>query len=367
MNQTTSAQRNGAVEFRDVSKRYDDNFVIDHVSLEIHAGEFVSLLGASGSGKTTLLMMLAGFTEPSSGQILIDGERTDHIPANKRNQGVVFQSYALFPHMTVRDNLAFPLKSRGIPSARANDMIATALERVRMTGFENRLPAQLSGGQQQRIALARAIVFDPQLILMDESLSALDRKLRQEMQVEIKDLHRALGKTIIYVTHDQQEALTMSDRVVLLQDGRIAQVGTPMQIYEQPCSPYVAKFIGEANFLDGKIQGKTGDCWHVATQAGTIQAHSDKSWRDGDAVSVMLRPEALQVQSGNATPQTGLRGRVNQVSFLGDALVYRIGVAQRNFIVKSVHSRTSVPLAVGDSADITFHAQDARVFAADSA
>jgi len=356
------------VAFLDVSKRYGDNLVIDGVTLEIRAGEFVSLLGASGSGKTTLLMMLAGFTDPSAGQIRIDGERTDNIPANKRNQGVVFQSYALFPHMTVRDNLAFPLKARGVRAARAEAMVATALERVRMVGFEDRFPAQLSGGQQQRIALARAIVFDPPLILMDESLSALDRKLRQDMQVEIKDLHKALGKTIIYVTHDQQEALAMSDRIVLLREGRIAQIGTPMEIYERPCSTYVAKFIGEANLLEGRIQGKTDDCYQVATAAGTINACSETSWQVGDAVQIMLRPEALQVQAGGTDGAQigGLRGQVNQVSFLGDALVYRIEVAQRNFIAKSVHSRQHAPLAVGDDADIVFHAQDARIFAVDA-
>jgi putative spermidine/putrescine transport system ATP-binding protein len=354
------------VEFRGITKRYGSNTVVADIDLQIEGGEFISLLGASGSGKTTLLMMLAGFTSPSAGQILVDGRRTDQIPANRRNQGVVFQSYALFPHMTVRDNVAFPLKARGVPEARARELIAKALARVRMPGFEDRYPSQLSGGQQQRVALARATVFDPPLILMDESLSALDRKLRQEMQVEIKDLHRELGKTIIYVTHDQEEALTLSDRIVVLRQGRIAQVGAPMEIYERPSSVHVANFIGEANFIEGRVEQQTGDRLRVACRAGPIEACSEQAWRTGDAVQVMVRPEALQVRAGSGAGGA-LQGRVTQVSFVGDALVYRIAVAGQSFVAKSVRTRHGAVLRSGDLAEISFHAEDARVFGADAA
>ncbi|MCJ0761673.1 ABC transporter ATP-binding protein [Variovorax terrae] len=362
------AARPGAVEFRNITKQYGSLTVVNGISLQISGGEFISLLGPSGSGKTTLLMMLAGFTEPSAGQIMVDGQRTDQIPANRRNQGVVFQSYALFPHMTVRDNVAFPLKARGVPEARARELIRTALMRVRMAGFEDRYPSQLSGGQQQRVALARATVFDPPLILMDESLSALDRKLRQEMQVEIKDLHRELGKTIIYVTHDQEEALTLSDRIVVLQNGRIAQVGAPMDIYERPRSIYVASFIGEANFIDGVVEQQAGDRLQVATLAGTVEVASDRPWRSGEAVRIMIRPEALQIRgsSNGAGTSSGLRGRVTQVSFIGDALIYRIAVAGQSFVAKSVRSRRGAVLQIGDFAEMSFHADDVRVFGADS-
>ncbi|MFT3816808.1 MAG: ABC transporter ATP-binding protein [Rubrivivax sp.] len=360
--------RAGAVEFRDITKKYGNTVVVSGINLKIEGGEFVSLLGASGSGKTTLLMMLAGFTSPSSGQILVDGQRTDQVPANRRNQGVVFQSYALFPHMTVTENLAFPLKARGIAEDRAREMIAKALARVRMTGFEDRYPSQMSGGQQQRVALARATVFEPPLILMDESLSALDRKLRQEMQVEIKDLHQELGKTIIYVTHDQEEALTMSDRIVVLRDGRIAQVGAPMEIYERPSSVHVANFIGEANFIDGRVEQQAGGRLQVATRAGLLEACSDQAWKAGDKVQIMVRPEAMQVRAPNGEGGAGgaLQGRVTQVSFIGDALVYRIAVGEQSFVAKAVRSRHGAVLRSGDAAEVFFHAGDVLVFGADT-
>ncbi|MFT3776784.1 MAG: ABC transporter ATP-binding protein [Ottowia sp.] len=357
--------RAGAVEFRGITKKYGSNTVVTDINLQIQAGEFISLLGASGSGKTTLLMMLAGFTSPTSGEILVDGKRTDQIPANRRNQGVVFQSYALFPHMTVRDNVAFPLKARGVPDAQARELITKALARVRMGGFEDRFPSQLSGGQQQRVALARATVFDPPVILMDESLSALDRKLRQEMQVEIKDLHQELGKTIIYVTHDQEEALTMSDRIVVLRHGRIAQVGAPMDIYERPANVHVANFIGEANFIEGRVGQQNGDRLRIAAAGGTVfEACSEQTWRGGETVQVMVRPEALQVHAGGAG--VGVPGRVTQVSFVGDALIYRIAVGDHSFVAKSVRTRNSAVLRTGDAAEISFHAEDACVFGADT-
>lgn len=230
------ASRNQAastVEFCGTSKHFDGVAAVNNVNLLIEAGEFVSLLGPSGSGKSTLLMLLAGFEDPTAGHVLIDGKSMERVPPNRRDLGIVFQSYALFPRMTVRENVAFPLVARGFPREQQSQMVAEALERVRMESFADRLPGQLSGGQQQRVALARALAFRPPLILMDESLSALDRRLRQDMHVELREIHRQVGTTIVFVTHDQEEALALSDRIAVLKDGRIEQVGTPADVYNR--------------------------------------------------------------------------------------------------------------------------------------
>ncbi|MBA2963521.1 MULTISPECIES: polyamine ABC transporter ATP-binding protein [Ramlibacter] len=362
----------GQVEFRDISKSYQGVMAADCINLKIGAGEFVSLLGPSGSGKTTLLMLLAGFIEPTAGQIFVDGKRLDQVPPNRRNQGIVFQSYALFPNMTVRENVAFPLKARGVPEGTARELIAIALKRVRMVGFENRYPSQLSGGQQQRIALARAIVFDPPLILMDESLSALDRKLRQEMRVEIKDLHSELGKTIIYVTHDQEEALTMSDRVVVLQAGRIAQIGHPLEVYEDPCNAYVAGFVGDANFIDGVVQGDDGNSVDIAVLDGVVRACTPARWTAGQRVRVLVRPEAVQIEphrpGGGQECGRGsaLAGVVSQIAFLGDAHQYHIEAGGQSLMAKVARSRKGQHFSSGDKVEISFHSEDLRVFALDA-
>jgi len=228
------------ISFRQVTKRYNALTVVDHLDLDIARGEFVSLLGPSGSGKTTLLMMLAGFEQPTSGAIEVDGRRIDELPPYKRNMGVVFQSYALFPHMTVRDNIAFPLKMRGVSKAAIAERVVRVLDMVKLGTMADRKPQQLSGGQQQRVALARALVFEPQVVLMDEPLGALDKKLREQMQLDIRELHRRLGLTIVFVTHDQDEALTMSDRVAVINHGGIEQIGSPRDIYDEPRTNFVA-------------------------------------------------------------------------------------------------------------------------------
>lgn len=358
--------RSGSVEFRGITKRYDQFKAVDNVDLTINAGEFLSLLGPSGSGKTTLLMMLAGFSSPTSGEILVDGQRIDKVPANRRNQGVVFQSYALFPHMTVRENIGFPLKARGIAGPTAAGLISSALARVRMKNYAERYPSQLSGGQQQRVALARAIVFDPPLVLMDESLSALDRKLREEMRSEIKDLHSELGKTIIYVTHDQEEALTMSNRVVVLREGRIAQVGTPLDIYEQPLDTYVAGFVGQANFFSGSVACTTNGVATVDLASGSVRALSPEPLRTGQPATVMVRPEAVKIAKAGSTradeSHSVLSGKMIQVVFLGDSFQYRIQTGDQEVVAKVSRSESENLFSRGDDVDVIIHARKARLY-----
>ena len=244
----------------DIEKRYDNVGAVRGVSLDIRSGEFLTLLGPCGSGKTTTLMMIAGFETPNAGDIAIDGHVGGRLPPYRRNIGMVFQNYALFPHMTVAENIGFPLKQRGVAKARrARRLVAEALELVRLPGYERRYPRQLSGGQQQRVALARAIVFEPRLLLMDEPLGALDKQLRENLQLEMRRLHADLGITFIYVTHDQEEALTMSDRVAVMNEGLVAQVGTPEDLYDRPCDRFVAAFIGEFNFLSAIVRGMEDD------------------------------------------------------------------------------------------------------------
>src|SRR5210317_1971154 len=249
----------GFVEFTKVQKSYDgENLVVKDLNLSVGKGEFLTMLGPSGSGKTTCLMMLAGFETATHGEILLGGKPINNIPPHRRGIGMVFQNYALFPHMTVNENLAFPLKVRKMDKAETEAKVKRALEMVQMVEFGDRKPAQLSGGQQQRIALARALVFEPELVLMDEPLGALDKQLREHMQLEIKHIHESLGVTVVYVTHDQSEALTMSNRIAVFNDGIIQQLASPPDLYERPENAFVAQFIGENNKLLGKIKGING-------------------------------------------------------------------------------------------------------------
>src|SRR5262245_30972385 len=257
MNSAASgAPRGASVSLADLAKKYDRTNAVDGVSLDIRSGEFLTLLGPSGSGKTTTLMMIAGFETPSAGDIAIDGTSVVAMPPYRRNIGMVFQNYALFPHLAVEDNIGFPLKQRGMAKAARTKLVAEALELVRLPGYGGRYPRQLSGGQQQRVALARAIVFKPRLLLMDEPLGALDKQLRESLQLEMRRLHADLGITFIYVTHDQEEALTMSDRVAVMNEGLVAQIGTPEDLYDRPCDRFVASFIGESNFLPAVVRGE---------------------------------------------------------------------------------------------------------------
>jgi putative spermidine/putrescine transport system ATP-binding protein len=282
------------IQFLNVQKTYDgNNLVIDDLNLSIARGEFLTLLGPSGSGKTTTLMMLAGFEPVTEGQILLAGRPIQNVPPNKRDIGMVFQNYALFPHLTVAENLAFPLQVRNLSKPEIAKKMRKALEMVRLSSLENRRPGQLSGGQQQRVALARALVFEPALVLMDEPLGALDRQLREQMQYEIKRIHGSLGVTVVYVTHDQGEALTMSSRIAIFYNGRIQQVATPDEVYEQPQSIFVARFMGENNILVGKVRDIRGDVCSVELESGVmVRAKPVNVGGIGTGTSLSLRPPA---------------------------------------------------------------------------
>ncbi|MBB3020773.1 putative spermidine/putrescine transport system ATP-binding protein [Microvirga lupini] len=266
---------------------------VDDVSLDVAPGEFITFLGPSGSGKTTTLMMIAGFQEPSGGQINIAGRSVEHIPAYERNIGVVFQNYALFPHMTVEHNVAFPLKMRGVGKKEREPKSKDALARVGLQGFADRHPGELSGGQQQRVALARALVFEPDLILLDEPLGALDKNLREHMQLELKRIHREAGVTMIYVTHDQTEAMTMSDRIAVFNSGRIEQVGTPLDVYFKPKTKFVASFVGDSNLIDADVVGRDGSV--KASDLGQFNVDLSDH-RPGERVSLLIRPEMIRLR-----------------------------------------------------------------------
>ena len=313
-----------SLQIAGLGKTYDHSRVVTSFSLDVAAGEFVSLLGASGSGKTTTLMMVAGFTRPDSGTILLDGAPITHLPPERRGIGVVFQNYALFPHMNVGRNVGFPLKMRGMPKSQAADRIKDTLARVGLADFGARLPAQLSGGQQQRVALARALVFEPGLLLMDEPLGALDRALRETMKVEIRRLHRQLGVTVVYVTHDQEEALTLSDRIVLMDGGRIVQVGSPDELYERPANSFVAGFIGEGTLVSGTVVAD--DAGHLAllpAAGGSPLPARAGSLRKGDAATILLRPEKTLIAP---SADAGFAATVQDIIYVGDVsrLVVRL-------------------------------------------
>jgi spermidine/putrescine ABC transporter ATP-binding subunit len=317
-----------SVSVRDFTKRFDRVLAVDDVTLDIAAGEFVSLLGPSGSGKTTLLMGIAGFEHPTSGRVEIGGQDCTWLPANKRNLGMVFQRYTLFPHLTVTDNVAFPLKMRGLPKAERRRQAEAALETVRLGGYGARMPAQLSGGQQQRVALARAIVYRPRVLLMDEPLSALDRNLREEMQLEIKHLHAELGLTVVFVTHDQGEALTMSDRVAVLRDGRIQQIGAARDLYERPANLFTAGFVGEMNLLPATVAAAGAEP-AVRLDDGTVLTVRPDAVMDplsaGAAAAVCVRPERVKLTSPDAPG--AVAARVKDVVYAGAAVLV-IGTAR---------------------------------------
>ncbi len=280
-----------SLSLRNIVKSYDGHHnAADDINLEIAAGEFVSLLGPSGSGKTTTLMMIAGFQKPTSGEIMLGDRKIDRVPPHRRNIGMVFQNYALFPHMTVDDNVGFPLKMRGVPAAERAERVARALDKVSLASFGRRYPPQLSGGQQQRVALARALVFEPDLILLDEPLGALDKTLREQMQVELKRIHRELGVTMIYVTHDQSEAMTMSDRIAVFNHGRIEQIGSPADVYFAPSTRFVALFVGDSNILSAVAAAGGG--YDVAGLG--LLAGRDVGLTPGTAVDLLLRPEMIR-------------------------------------------------------------------------
>ena len=352
------------VKFDKVQKSYDgETLVVKDLNLEIAKGEFLTMLGPSGSGKTTTLMMLAGFETATHGEISLDGKPINLVAPDKRGIGMVFQNYALFPHMTVGENLSFPLEVRKMAKPEREAKIKRALDMVQMGKFASRRPAQLSGGQQQRIALARALVFDPKLVLMDEPLGALDKQLREHMQFEIKHLHDSLGVTVVYVTHDQGEALTMSDRIAVFNDGIIQQLARPSDLYERPENSFVAGFIGENNKLPGTIEEITGGtCLVRLTTGEVIDATAVNVTQKGQKTLVSIRPERIEHHSGKVPKGAhAIDAEVLEFIYMGDVFRTRLRVAgSDNFVMKSRNAQGEQPLSPGQKIKIGWHPQDAR-------
>ncbi len=336
---TTRAPDGVHVEFDGVSKSYDGRtLVVEDLNLRIRTGEFVTLLGPSGSGKTTILMMLAGFQAPTAGEIRLDGRPIQNLPPRKRGIGMVFQNYALFPHMTVGANLAFPLEVRGIDATERGERVERALGLVRLKGLADRRPGQLSGGQQQRVAIARALVFEPSLVLMDEPLGALDRSLREEMQYEIRRIHRTLGVTVVYVTHDQQEAMVMSDRIAVLRGGVVEQIAAPEGLYEEPERAFVASFIGENNQLHGRVTAMLDgdDVCEVATGGEKVRALKVVPCGVGDDVTLSIRPERIAINPEPGRYKNEVDATVEDMTFLGDHLRIRLAACGRDDFIATI-------------------------------
>jgi len=359
--------RGASVTLSNLEKTYDRASAaakaVDGVSLDIRSGEFLTMLGPSGSGKTTTLMMIAGFETPTAGDIAIDGRSVVAMPPYRRNIGMVFQNYALFPHLTVEENVGFPLKQRGIPKAERAKLVADALELVHLPGYGARYPRQLSGGQQQRVAVARAVVFKPRLLLMDEPLGALDKQLRENLQLEMRRLHADLGITFIYVTHDQEEALTMSDRIAVMNDGKVAQVGSPEDLYDRPDNRFVAGFIGESNFLPAVVRGLENDVVVAECEGTLIRALCPGRPASGAKVTLTTRPERLRFAdgawAGTEAAQNRLSVTVTEAVFAGERCRYMLRAADGTSIVlKEPSSAVIRRRAVGERAEIAWSVAD---------
>ena len=348
------------VRFENVQKTYDGKaLVVKSLNLDIGRGEFLTMLGPSGSGKTTTLMMLAGFETATGGEIYLDGQKINNIPPHKRDLGMVFQNYALFPHMSIAENIAFPLQVRKLGKAETSERVRKALDMVQMTGLESRKPAQLSGGQQQRIALARALVFEPKLLLMDEPLGALDKQLREHMQYEIKHLHERLGITIVYVTHDQSEALTMSDRIAVFNDGLVQQLARPADLYEKPENSFVAQFIGENNRIAGVVREVNGDRARIEAAGGACFEALAVRCSPGQPTSVSIRPERVVIDPVNA--EIAFDAKVEEAIYLGDHIRIRVSLlGDDGFIVKTPNRSGMTPFMAGDAMRIGWAVEDGR-------
>ena len=335
-----------AIELVDVTKRYGETVALDHVSLTIEAGEFFCLLGPSGCGKTTTLNLLGGFIPLTEGELRIEGRRVNDLPPHQRNVNTVFQNYALFPHMTVGQNVAFGLRMEGLPASETSKRVAEYLELVDLAGFDDRYPSQLSGGQAQRVALARALAKRPAVLLLDEPLGALDLKLRKQMQVELARIHREVGTTFVFVTHDQEEALSMATRIAVMAGGRIRQTGTPREIYRRPVDRFVADFIGESNFLDGELTSEGGAPAFRLGNGTTLPAQPGPGTAAPNGrVALMIRPESVAVgwaAPSRSTPTAVIAGRTTHVSFMGN------------------HTRITVQTGAGVLVALRFHESDGR-------
>ncbi len=351
------------VSFKSVQKSYDGKtLVVNDLNLDVSRGEFLTMLGPSGSGKTTCLMMLAGFEPATHGEIFLSGAPINNVPPHKRGIGMVFQNYALFPHMSVAENVAFPLQVRKVEKAIVEERVNKALSMVQLAGFGSRRPFQLSGGQQQRVAVARALVFDPVLILMDEPLGALDKQLREQMQYEIKHIHENLGVTVVYVTHDQSEALTMSNRIAVFNDGKIQQLASPNDLYERPKNTFVAQFIGENNSLVGNvIKIQENSCLVKLDSGEEIKALKINVGGIGDRSQLSLRPERVVINPTDGQFDNVFSGKVEELIYLGDHIRTRASVCGcDDFIVKVPNSSGSTFLEEGNIVDFGWMTEDCR-------
>jgi putative spermidine/putrescine transport system ATP-binding protein len=362
------------VKFDRVAKTYDgESYAVRDLDLAVRRTEFLTILGPSGSGKTTCLMMLAGFERPTEGTVWLDGQRITNQPAYKRDIGVVFQSYALFPHLTVEENVAFPLSVRKIDSVTARKRVRRMLDIVRLGGFGSRRPASLSGGQQQRVALARALVFQPKLLLMDEPLGALDKNLREQMQYEIKHLQQELQVTAVYVTHDQAEAITMSDRIAVLRDGTLQQLATPAEMYDHPQTAFIAQFIGESNSMEGVVTSTDGTWCDVKLDGGeTARAVAVSVRRVGDRAKICIRPERVQINPADTGDMNRFSGKVAEATFCGDHVRVRVVLpGSQEFVFKVPNaSEAQQPVstfAPGQDVRLGCRPEHSRAFESDAA
>jgi putative spermidine/putrescine transport system ATP-binding protein len=350
------------IVLRDVVKTYGDFRAADCISLDIQPGEFITLLGPSGSGKTTLLNLIAGFQKLDGGEMHVDGAPIDHVPTHKRGFGMVFQSYALFPTMTVAQNVAFPLRMAGVDRTTAERRVAETLEIMRLSEHAAKTPSQMSGGQQQRVAIARAIVRRPRIVLMDEPLSALDRRLRESIQIEIRELHRAIGSTILFVTHDQGEALTMSDRIAVMDAGRIVQTGTPVDIYRHPQNRFVASFVGESNLIEAEIVQRRGATMALRNRAGYVFEADAGHGIDVGRATVLVRPERIAIADGpgpHAMPVT-----VTSALFLGEILrIEARADSGETLLIRCMDAAGRTLPAAGERLHVSWGAADCWVLA----
>ena len=339
-----------------LKKKYGALTVIEDLNLDIKKGEFISLLGPSGSGKTTLLMILAGFEKATSGSVSLDGTHIENLPPHKRGLGVVFQNYALFPHMTVAENIAFPLKMRRYSRSIIKQKVQKALDMVQLSDYGKRRPTEMSGGQQQRIALARALIFEPRVILMDEPFGALDKQLREQMQLDIRDMHKRLGLTVVFVTHDQSEALTMSDRIAVFNKGNIEQIGTPLEIYEKPKTDFVAQFIGETNLIKGIVASIDDNFIRMKINDTELKVTKINSVKLGEEIAISLRPELITLSKSPLANDNMLPGKVRDTVYRGEHTRIDVDTEIGKVIVRS--DRMNSNFVSNNHLIINFNAND---------
>lgn len=353
----------GNLSIQNVTKYYKDFKAVDDVSLEVHKGEFLTILGPSGSGKSTLLNMIAGFEDLNNGTILLNDENIAKKKPYERNIGMVFQNYALFPHMTIDDNIAYPLRRRKVNKKEIEKRVDEVLKIIKLEEHKNKYPNQLSGGQQQRVALARAIVFNPPLLLLDEPLGALDKQLRQQMQLEIKNIQKSVGITTISVTHDQEEALTMSDRICVMNNGKIEQVDTPTNIYQYPKNYFVAKFIGEINLLEGSlVENNNGKVTVKLLNDNVAEVHVENQEQAlGKEVYVAVRPENLQFSNENSPRTNTIEAQVLEKIYLGESILVRLLTSQNEEVKIKVHSSLSNSITIGETRTLEWDKSAATV------